>query len=78
MSTYREADAFDEELTPAQMQELRRRVADVDDVTRYLLVSQIGPRFALYYNVADDVYVMNDRMTRAVRRCSSDARSSSR
>lgn len=35
-------------------------MADLDDVTRYLLVSQAGLRFALYYNVSDDVYVMND------------------
>jgi len=35
-------------------------MADLDDATRYLLVSQITPRFALYYNVSDDVYVMND------------------
>ena len=48
------------QLSRAQIQELRRRVADVDDVTRYLLVSHVGPRFALYYNVSDDVYVMND------------------
>jgi hypothetical protein len=50
----------DEELTPAQIQELRRRMADLADATRYLLVSQMGPRLALYYNVSDDVYVMND------------------
>ncbi len=60
MPTYHESDPFDDELTPAQIQELRRRVADLDDVTRYLLVSQMGPRFALYYNVSDDVYAMND------------------
>ena len=60
MPTYRDSDRVDDELTPAQMQELRRRAADFDDVTRYLLVSQMGPRFALYYNVADDVYAMND------------------
>jgi hypothetical protein len=35
-------------------------MADLADATRYLLVSQMGPRFALYYNVSDDVYVMND------------------
>lgn len=50
---------MDDELTPAQIHELRRRMADLDDATRYLLVSQMGPRFALYYNVSDDVYVMN-------------------
>ena len=59
-TTYRESDAVDEELTPAQVQELRRRMADLDDATRYLLVSRMGPRFALYYSVSDDVYVMND------------------
>lgn len=35
-------------------------MADLDDATRYILVSQMGPRFALYYNVSEDVYVMND------------------
>jgi len=59
-ATYRQSDPVDDELTPAQIHELRRRMADLDDVTRYLLVSQMGPRFALYYNVSDDVYVMND------------------
>jgi len=60
MATYRESDPVDDELTPAQIRQLRRRMADLDDGTRYLLVSQMGPRFALYYNVSDDVYVMND------------------
>jgi hypothetical protein len=60
MATYGESDPVDDELTPAQIRELRRRMADLDDVTRYLLVSHLGPRFALYYNVADDVYVMNN------------------
>jgi len=57
---YRKHDAVCEDLTPAQIRELRRRMADLDDATRYVLVSQMGPRFALYYNVSDDVYVMND------------------
>ena len=35
-------------------------MADLDDATRYVLVSEMGPRFALYYNVSDDVYVTND------------------
>jgi len=60
MATSRQSDSIDDELTPAQIRELRRRMADLDDVTRYLLVSQMGPRFALYYNVSDDVYAMND------------------
>jgi len=60
MAAHRQANSVDDELTPAQIAELRRRVVDLDDVTRYLLVSQLAPRFALYYNVSDDVYVMND------------------
>lgn len=53
--------AFDDEpLTPGQMRELRRRSADFDDPTRYLLVSRLGPRFVLYYNVSDDVYAWKD------------------
>jgi hypothetical protein len=48
------------ELTSAQVRTLRRRIADLDDETRYLLVSRMAPRFDLYYNISDDVYVMND------------------
>lgn len=53
-------DFDDEPLTQAQVRELRRRAADLDSPIRYLLVSQFGRRFALYYNVSDDVYAMND------------------
>lgn len=54
------AGLYDEPLTQAQVRELRRRVADLDNPIRYLLVSRFGSRFALYYNVTDDVYVMNE------------------
>lgn len=47
-------------LTPGQMRELQRRVDDLHDDTRFLLVSKMTPRFALYYNVIDDVYVANN------------------
>ena len=40
--------ADDEPLTRAQMRELDRRMKDLDDRTRYLLVSVFGPRFVLY------------------------------
>jgi hypothetical protein len=33
---------------------------DLDDRTRYLLVSTIGPRFVLYYQVTSDTYIMNE------------------
>ncbi len=58
--TLRSHSLDDEPLTKAQVRELRRRVADLDNPIRYLLVSQIAPRFKLYYNVADDHYVMNE------------------
>ncbi|MBI4611710.1 MAG: hypothetical protein HY726_22205 [Candidatus Rokubacteria bacterium] len=47
-------------LTLAQMRELDRRVKDLHDRTRYLLVSAFGPRFALYYNASQDTYGMNE------------------
>ena len=47
-------------LTKAEIRELRRRLADVRDPVRYLIVAEMGPRFALYYNLTDDVYAMND------------------
>ena len=50
----------DPPLTRTQIRELDRRVKDLDDRTRYLLVSGFGPRFALYYNVSDDTYGMNE------------------
>jgi hypothetical protein len=53
-------DLDEEPLSRAQVRELRRRAADLDDPTRYLLVSRFGRRFELYYNVSDDVYAMNN------------------
>jgi len=50
----------DAPLSEAQIRELRRRMADLKDPVRYLIVAQMGPRFALYYNVTDDLYGMND------------------
>lgn len=56
----RSNDLDDESLSRAEVRKLRWRITDVDDPTRYLLVSQFGPRFALYYNVSDDLYTMNE------------------
>ena len=53
-------DFDDGPLTQTQVRELRRRAADLDNPVRYLLVSRFGRRFALYYNVSDDVYAMNE------------------
>ncbi len=47
-------------LTRVQMRELDRRVKDLRDTTRYLLMSSFSPRFTLYYNVSEDTYGMNE------------------
>jgi hypothetical protein len=47
------------ELTKAELKILKRRLADAEDRTRYLLASELSPQFALYYLVADDVWIMN-------------------
>ena len=52
--------ADDEPLSATLAREIRRRAADLDDPVRYLLASQVTPRFVLYYNVTDDAYVLND------------------
>lgn len=50
----------EEELSPAAIRELERRVRDSRDPIRYMLVSEFSRRFVLYYNVSDDVFAMND------------------
>lgn len=50
----------DSPLTAAQSRELERRVRDAEDRTRYLLVSVLGRKFALYYNVTDDTFIWKD------------------
>ena|SRR6185369_1197585 len=50
----------DWELSKAQIRELERRVRDMDDPRRFVLASEFLPTFVLYYDVGDNVYVMND------------------
>jgi hypothetical protein len=50
----------DSDLTPSQIRELERRIKDMDDPIRYLIVSEFGPRFILYYNVSDDTFAHNN------------------
>lgn len=52
--------AGDSALTAAEQRELDRQIRDLDDPTRYLLVSTLVPGFSLYYLLADDAYVLND------------------
>lgn len=49
-----------ERLSKARLRELRRSVRDVRNPVRFLIVSRLAPRFALYYSVTDDAYGMND------------------
>ena len=47
-------------MSPAFLRELKRRLKDARDPTRYVIVSAFGPRFLLYYNVADGAYPLNN------------------
>jgi len=53
-------DADLEPLTREQLREIERRLRDLDDPTRYFLVSDFGAGFKLYYEISDGVYVMNE------------------
>jgi len=54
------AEDDDAPLTRPQMRELDRLAKDSRDRTRYLLISSFSPRLALYYNVSEDTYGMNE------------------
>ncbi len=56
----RPASKDDSDLTPSQIRELDRRIKDIDDPVRYLIVSDFGPRLILYYNVSDDTFAYNN------------------
>lgn len=47
-------------LTKGQLRELQRRLTELKDPVRYLIDAGFSRGFALYYNVLDDVYAMND------------------
>ena len=55
-------------LAKAQIRELKRRVADLRDPVRYLVVKQIGSRFAMYYDASDGLYGMNEQAEALKRR----------
>ncbi len=40
--------------------EIARRVRDLDDPLRYMLVSEFSRRFILYYDVTSDTFAMNN------------------
>ena len=50
----------DWELSKSQIRELERRIREMDDPRRYVLASELLPKSVLYYDVSDNVYVMNE------------------
>ena len=50
----------DPPLTPAQRRALERHIKDVEDRTRYLLVSATLPGISLYYMVQEDSWSFDD------------------
>lgn len=47
-------------LPPGAIREIRRRIHDLDDPIRYVIVSAFTSRFLLYFDVTRDCFVMND------------------
>jgi hypothetical protein len=47
-------------LTPAQIRELKRRLLDLKDRTRFLLVRAFAARTTFYYDVSRDTWGIND------------------
>jgi hypothetical protein len=50
----------DLDLTPGQIRDLNRRIKDMDEPVRYLIVSEFSQRFILYYDVSDDTFAHNN------------------
>jgi hypothetical protein len=50
----------DPPLTAAERRQLDRRIRDADDPRRYLLVSATLPWFSLYYEIEQDVWLIDD------------------
>jgi len=68
-------DDEDPPLTAAQRRALARHVKDMEDRTRYLLVSATLPEISLYYMVQDDSWSFDDPTTATLfkRRASAQA-----
>ena len=47
-------------LSAKEIAELKQQVDDIDDPTRYVIVSPFSRRFCLYYCPEDGNYVMNE------------------
>jgi len=56
-------DDEDPPLTATQRRALARHIKDVEDRTRYLLVSATLPGISLYYRIQDDTWAFDDPTT---------------
>jgi hypothetical protein len=54
------SDHDDPPLSKHEIALLKKRCADFDNPTRYVIVSPFSRRFCLYYVPCDDVFAMND------------------
>jgi hypothetical protein len=43
-------------ISVADFRELKRRIKDMDDPTRYMVISAFSPRMILYYDVSENVF----------------------
>ena len=55
-----QSDDHDIPLTKAQKKELDRRLADMLDPMRYVIVSPFSRTFSLFYQPGDGTYIMNE------------------
>jgi hypothetical protein len=53
-------DDDEEPIAPAFRRELERRLRDIEDPTRYIVVSAFFKNFVLYYNALENTYGMNN------------------
>jgi hypothetical protein len=49
-----------EPLSRTEERELKRRLDDVRDRTRYILISNLLPGYTMFYNVSEDTFTLND------------------
>lgn len=67
-----DADDFPR-LSKKELALLKERAADLDDPTRFVIVSAFSRRFCLYYVPADGVFAMNDLRSECFFKCRDEA-----
>ena len=57
---FAESDDDPEPLSPKEIRELKRRLDDSRDRTRYLLISSLIPGYTMFFNVSEGTFTLND------------------